>query len=94
MTEQPDNLILRLLQEMRTDTNAQFIELRAQIATIAQGQLGMRTELKELRADLKDLSTKVISMQSHIHEIAIVLDHHSTRLDSIEQHLGLDKSKH
>jgi acyl-CoA reductase-like NAD-dependent aldehyde dehydrogenase len=87
MTTEPENVILRKLQEMRAEMAAQFAEIaardekaQAQIGVLAQGQTGMRGDIKR--------------MADHIHEIAMAIDHHTTRLDRIEQHLGLDKTTH
>lgn len=94
MTETTDNLVIRLLQEMRSEAQetlaemkemrrenaVQFEELRAQIGVVAQGQNSIRQELKLVR--------------EQIQEIAIVVDHHSMRLDAIDHHLGLNQSKH
>jgi len=94
MTTEPENLILRKLQEMRAENAAQFAAIaardektQAQIGVLAQGLNSVRTELQGIRADVKRMS-------DHIHEIAMAVDHHTTRLDRIEQHLGLDKTKH
>lgn len=101
MTEQPESFILRLLQEIRADIAERDERAQAQIASLAQGQLGMRAELralhddnKDIRADFKELSGKFTQMTSHLHEIAIVLDHQNGRLDRIERHLGLDSPQH
>jgi len=87
MTEQFENHTIRLLQEMREASAQQSAEIRAQIAVLAQGQVGMRTEMQAVRADVNRINL-------HLHEVAIILDHHSTRLDAIERQLGLDKLKH
>jgi hypothetical protein len=79
MTDDIANLTLRLLQEMRgdiaafrKDTEAQFVELRAQTGILAQGLTGVRNELKDIRADVKN-------MGGQIGELAIAVDHHGTR---------------
>jgi hypothetical protein len=94
MTDQPESLILRHLQDirgelrdLRADNTAQFSELRAQVAVLAKAQVAMRIQTKEL-------GDKFDGMAVHMQEIAIVLDHSSDRLDRIERHLGLDTSKH
>jgi hypothetical protein len=80
MTEETENIVLKLLREMRAEHTAQFEELRAQVGVVAQGLNSVRSELKLVR--------------EQIQEIALVVDHHTTRLDGIEHHLGLDASKH
>ncbi len=87
MMDQPDNIILRLLQDMREETKAFRAELvardektQAQIGILAEGMTG-------LRADVKRISR-------HMQEIAMAIDHHTTRLDAIEHHLGLNQPKH
>ncbi len=94
MTEQPDNLVLRHLQEMRAELAARDEKTQAQIGTLAQGLNGVRTELHAIRGELKDMRTDISRMNEHIHELALAVDHHTTRLDLIEHHLGLDASKH
>jgi hypothetical protein len=76
----PQNLILRHLQEFRAEAAARGEKTQAQIGTLAQGLNGVRTELQAIRASLA--------------EMAIAIDHHTTRLDRIEKHLGCDAAKH
>ena len=87
MTDQPENLILHKLQEMRAELAARDEKTQAQIGVLAQGLNSVRTELRGIRDELKDIRT-------HIHELALAVDHHTSRLDRIEQHLGLDAAKH
>ena len=84
---EPENLVLKLLQDIRSEARetrlehaAQFDELRGAVGVVAQGLNSVRAELKFVR--------------EQIQEIALVVDHHTTRLDSIERHLGLDSTKH
>lgn len=101
MTEETENLVLRLLQELRT----QIQELRseaaerdrhtqAQIGVLSQGQLAIRNEQLAIRNELHGMRDEFKNMSLHIQEIAIAIDHHTTRLDRIEAHLGLDKAQH
>jgi septal ring factor EnvC (AmiA/AmiB activator) len=94
MVEPTDNLILRLLQEMRTEAVARDEKTQAQIGILAQGLTGVRAELQSIRVELKELRGDMKRMNDHISELAIAVDHHTTRLDRIEQHLGLDAAKH
>ena len=94
MTTEPENLILRMLQEMRGENAARDEKTQAQIGVLAQGLNSVRTELQGIRTELKDVRGDMKRMNDHINEIAMAIDHHTTRLDRIEQHLGLDKTKH
>ena len=87
MTTEPENLILRKLQEMRTEIAAQFAGIAARDEK-TQAQIGvLGNALNSIRAEL-------IRVRENIGEITIAIDHHSDRLDRIEQHLGLDKTAH
>ena len=94
MNEPFENHTIRLLQEMREASAQQSSEIRAQIAVLTQGQMGIRTEVQALRTELREVQSDLRNVNLHIQEVAIILDHHSTRLDAIERQLGLDKSKH
>ena len=61
MTEETENIVLKLLREMRAEHTAQFEELRAQVGVVAQGLNSVRSELKLVR--------------EQIQEIALVVDH-------------------
>jgi chromosome segregation ATPase len=87
MTNEPENLILKLLREMRAESTSQFEELRGAVGVVAQGLNSVRSELKEIKSD-------IVTVKDRLGEIALVVDHHTTRLDSIEHHLGLDAPKH
>lgn len=87
MTDQPDNLVLKILQDMREESAARDEKTQAQIGVLAQGQTSLRAEIQGMRLDMR-------RMAEHMQEVAIVLDHHTTRLDKIEHHLGLNQQKH
>jgi hypothetical protein len=80
MQEQPDNIILIRLQEMRTETTARDEKMQAQIGILAERLTTIGLELKRMNA--------------HMGELAMAVDHHTARLDKIEKHLGLDAQKH
>ena len=87
MSDTAENMILRLLQDMRAENAAHFAEIaardekaQAQIGVLAEGLNGVKAELKAIRG--------------HIQEIAMAVDHHTARLDRIDVHLGLDEPKH
>jgi len=94
MNEPFENHTIRLLQEMREASAHQSAEIRAQIAVLAQGQVGIRTEVQALRTEVREVRSDLNKVNLHLQEVAIILDHHSTRLDAIERQLGLDKLKH
>ena len=68
------------MEDMETKAIARDEKTQAQIGFLAQGQTGMRGDIKR--------------MSDHIYEITMSIDHHTTRLDAIERHLGLAASKH
>jgi hypothetical protein len=72
--QQPDNIILRKLQDMRAEIAARDEKMTAQMGVLAQGLNSVRTELKEIRVDIK-------RMADHIGELAMAIDHHTSRLD-------------
>lgn len=94
MSEIIENYTIRLLQELRDIASQQFADLRAQVAVLAQGQVGIRSEMQGIRGELREVQADLKRVSLHLPEVAIILDHHSTRLDGIERHVGLDKPKH
>ncbi len=94
MGNEPENLILKMLRDMRVHSDEQFDELRGAIGVLAQGLNGVRTELGSVRTELKEIKADLASVKDRLGEIALVVDHHTTRLDGIEKHLGLDAIKH
>lgn len=90
MADVTNELIFNVLKEVQAgqaEQKADTAELRAQIATLAQGQVNMRVEITGMRSDIKVLT-------GYVQEVAIILDHHSRRLDRIEHHLELNKPPH
>ena len=55
MTDQPENLILRHLQDIRAD----IASMRDQIGVLTQGQLGLRTEMHDIRTNINDMRTDI-----------------------------------
>ncbi|MER2520916.1 MAG: hypothetical protein ABTQ34_09585 [Bdellovibrionales bacterium] len=94
MTESADNLILRMLQEMRAESAARDERIEAQIGALAEGQISLRAGQAKLWDELKEIRTEIKLLRNQIHELAIAVDHHTSRLDRIEQHLGLDNARH
>jgi chromosome segregation ATPase len=101
MTEQPDNLVLRYLQEMRAETTARDEKLQAQIGTLAEAAVRQSKRFDAIDEHLQNFGKRLDSLTNAVHTISLAVDHHSARLDNIEQridrierHLGLDAQKH
>ena len=98
---EPDNLVLQLLRDMRTDVS----NLREKVAT-KDDMAEIRSEINSLRADVasdlittrKELSEQIVGLRR------AVIDYHSSvighgniiaeleaRLRRVEQRLGLDE---
>lgn len=94
MSDQPDNLVLKILHDMREEAAARDEKTQAQIGILAQGQISMRAEIQGMRGEIQDIRADLRRMSGHMQEIAMAIDHHTTRLDKIEHHLGLNQPKH
>ena len=79
MTDQPENLDVKLLQEMRGDIarmNKRHDETNLKIETLAGTMVSMRN-------DINDLRSSVDGIWSDVRMIAIAIDGHAARLDKI-----------
>lgn len=84
--EQPENLVLRKLQEMRAENGEQFRDMRAENAA----------QFRELTQKVGALATTMVSVLKRLDDIdrsmqvvAVAVDDHSHRLDEIEKRLGI-----
>ncbi len=99
MTDTPDNLVLKLLREMRAESTAQFEELRAQqdetnlkIETLAGSMVSMRKDINDLKKETSDLRGAIEGVRLDMRMIAIAVDGHGARLDKMEE--TLERFKH
>ena len=82
MTEEPDNLTLQHLRQIRTEMQEGFAKLTTEqaltshkIGALAEGMVWMRQSIEGLRNDMRMVS--------------LAVDEHTTRLDRIEVRLNL-----
>jgi len=82
MTEEPNNLTLQHLRQIRTEMQEGFAKLTTEqaltshkIGTLAEGMVSMRQSIEGLRNDMRMVS--------------LAVDEHTTRLDRIEVGLNL-----
>ena len=82
MTEEPENLTLQHLRQIRTEMLEGFAKLTSEqaltshkIGTLAEGMVSMRQSIEGLRNDMRMVS--------------LAVDEHTTRLDRIEVRLNL-----
>ena len=82
MTEEPENLTLQHLRQIRTVMQEGFAKLSTEqaltshkIGTLAEGMVSMRQSIEGLRNDMRMVS--------------LAVDEHTTRLDRIEVRLNL-----
>jgi hypothetical protein len=82
MTEEPDNLTLQHLRQIRTEMQEGFAKLTTEqaltshkIGTLAEGMISMRQSIEGLRNDMRMVS--------------LAVDAPTTRLDRIEVGLNL-----
>ncbi len=85
---------IKFLQEMHENSNRRFDDLRAQIAILAQDQVGVRAEMRALRSDVRAIQAELQRVSLSFRDLAIIPDHLDKRLDAIEREIGLDNPKH
>jgi hypothetical protein len=103
MSTEPDNLVLRMLRDLRTEIG----EMRAEMATksdLAELRLEMRSEIGSLRADVasdmavlrKDVGEQVAGLRRAVIEYhssvighGVLISELEARVRRVEQHLDL-----
>ena len=75
MPEDPDNLVLRLLREMREEIKIGFEKVDSRLADMA--------------VDIKELSLQTALLEVRMGKVVDRLDKVDGRLDRVEKHLGL-----
>ncbi len=74
MAEEPENLTLRILQELRGDMQA-----------LRRGQDDIRSDIQELRDEVKDLTQRVDGNTLILNLVAGVVHDHEQRIERLEQ---------
>jgi|SRR6185437_4470636 len=100
MTE-PENLVLTLLREMRSEMKSEFADVRSEIAGVRSE---LRSEIHSLRADVasdllaleKRLSDQIATLRRAVMEYhssaighGVLISEFEDRLRRVEQHLNL-----
>ena len=105
MSDEPENLVLHLLREMREEmaTKSDIMQLRAEMATkqdLAQLRAEMATK-RELADTRKELGEQIVGLRRAVVEYhsaaighGILISDLEARLRRVEQHLNLTPSDH
>lgn len=109
MSDEPENLVLHLLREMREEmaTKSDIAQLRAEMATkqdVAELRDELRAEMatkRELADTRKELGEQIVGLRRTLVEYhSVVVGHGSlisdldARLRRVERHLNLEPSDH
>ena len=81
MADEPENLILRLLREMRQETNQRFDAAEQQMLNLQSSIGGLASAIGELKTDVKELTLLNGLLEIRMGKV-------TDRLDRIEKHLG------
>jgi hypothetical protein len=81
MTDEPENLTLRLLREMRQETNQRFDAVEQQMLNLSSAIGGVVSAIGELKTDVKELTLVTGLLEIRMSKV-------TDRLDRIEKHLG------
>lgn len=73
MSDEPENLVLKLLREIRAENASQFEELRGGQGVIAQGLNSLRNEVRGIKDD-------IVQIKDRLGELALAVDHHTRTL--------------
>lgn len=85
MAEEPTNIVLIKLDEIRREQEA----TNAKIGAIAETLIGIKRDIQTLDARVENLDLTAHRIQSDIKTLAVAFDEHTRRLDHIEQRLGI-----
>ena len=81
MADEPENLTLRLLREMRQETNQRFDAVEQQMLNLSSAIGGVVSAIGELKTDVKELTLVTGLLEIRMSKV-------TDRLDRIEKHLG------
>ena len=93
MTDEPENHTIRLLQEMRAETNRRFDEMRAENAEFRKEALSAIVAMAKTVNVTAEAVTAIAAVQAQ-HSTALNIIEHDIRgikmhVDRIEKHTGL-----
>ena len=81
MADEPENLTLRLLREMRQETNQRFDAVEQQMLNLSSAIGGLASAIGELKTDVRELTLVTGLLEIRMSKV-------TDRLDRIEKHLG------
>lgn len=81
MTDEPNNLVLEMLRNIRQEMAEMRAETNLKIETLAGSMVSMRKDMNEMKAAID-------SLRLDVRMIAIAVDGHAQRLDKMEATLG------
>lgn len=84
-TDEPDNLVLRLLREMREDMTRRFDGIDSRFEKLEARMDQMASDLGDLKTDVKEVSLATSLLEVRMGK---VMD----RLDKIEKNVGMVKA--
>jgi predicted nucleic acid-binding Zn-ribbon protein len=85
MAEEPTNLVLVRLDEIRREQQATNVKIGA----IAETLIGIKRDIQTLDVRVENVEINVSRIHSDIKTLAVAFDEHTRRLDHIEKHFGI-----
>jgi predicted nucleic acid-binding Zn-ribbon protein len=85
MTEEPPNIVLIKLDEIRREQGT----TNAKIGAIAETLIGIKRDIQTLDTRVENVEINISRIHSDIKTLAVAFDEHTRRLDHIEKRLGV-----
>ena len=85
MTEEPDNLTLQHLRQIRTEMQEGFALASRKNGAIAESIVSMRKRLDGIDHRLDHMSQSIDGLRTDIQTVALAVDEHTTRLNRIDE---------
>jgi hypothetical protein len=93
MADEPENLTLRLLREMREEMREGFANLHTEVQDVRTEVQAVRTEMRaenaKTRTELAKVLDATMETAKAVNGHAVLLHLLEKRVDRIEQHIGL-----
>ena len=92
---EPDNIVLQLLREMRSEMKSEFADVRSEVKSLrADVASDLMTVEKRLLEQIVGLRRSVVEYHSSAIGHGVLFTEMEERLRRIERHLNLDEGSH